>query len=89
MSEANQAQYGVFPVVPRANEVDKPIWTDKELDKIPYEFKPADKSEDKSEDKKEEGDEPAKESTAATTTTKAPTAPAAPAPSSGTAAPKA
>lgn len=84
MSEANEAQYGVFPVVPRANDVDKPIWTDKELDKIPYEFKPADKSEDK----KEEGDESAKEGTAGTTT-KTPAAPAAPAPSGNPAPPKA
>lgn len=88
MSEANEAQYGVFPVVPRANDVDKPIWTDKELDKIPYEFKPADKSEDKSEDKKEEGDESAKEGSAGTTT-KTPAAPAAPAPSGNPAPPKA
>jgi len=57
---ANQddMQYGVFPVVPRANEVDQPKWTDEELEALPVEFKPEDdKSKDKN--KKDEGDKKA------------------------------
>lgn len=61
MADQSDMQYGVFPVVPRANETDQPKWTDEELDALPYEFKPSDdkakSKDDKSdEDKKEEGD---------------------------------
>lgn len=54
MSDNTDMQYGVFPVVPRANETDQAMWTDKELEKLPYE--PASKADEKkSEDKKEGG----------------------------------
>jgi hypothetical protein len=87
MSEASDAQFGVFPEVPRANDVDQPGWSDKELDRLPYEFvSPDDKSADKEDEKKEGEEKPEGDPKVTTTTT--PSAPAAPAPSGPPAAPK-
>jgi hypothetical protein len=70
VAEEKDMQYGVFPVVPRANETDQPKWTDEELDKLPVEFKPADDKQDsKDEDKKEEGAKADDKSTTATKST--------------------
>lgn len=35
------AYFGVDPIPARANDADQPMWTQEELDRLPYEFVPA------------------------------------------------
>lgn len=80
-------QYGVWPVVPRANDTDKAVWAEGELESLPVEFDPAsnNKDDDKDSDAKsepkseseEEKEEPKAPATPAPATP-APTKPVAP-----------